>query len=329
VWHLYVVDFVGGDSGAISGGWSLTINAGVTITPQHVRDFDGDGKTDLSVFRPGNNTWYILGSTDGTLHSVQFGIAEDVLVQSDYDGDGKTDIAVFRPANGTWYIMRSTAGFTAVQWGQNGDIPAPADYDGDGKTDIAVWRPGPAFGSNFYILQSVSGTLRTDTFGQSGDKPVPGDYDGDGKVDVAVYRGASAQGAQSFFYYRPSTGGQSGQIIGTAWGQSGDKAVPGDYDGDLKTDFAVFRPTSGVWYILNSSNGTFRGVAWGQQADKPVQGDFDGDGKTDIAVWRNSNSIFYVIDSSTGQPSLSGSNQLGRGPFGASGDTALAYVPEQ
>ena len=91
----------------------------------------------------------------------------------------------------------------------------------------------------------------------------------------------------------------------------------------------MFLANVGGGYDVAISNGTFLAVARGQPADLAAVGDFDGDGKTDIAVWRNSDGIFYVIDSSTGQPSLSGSNELGRGPFGAAGDVALAYVPEQ
>jgi hypothetical protein len=170
-----------------------------------------------------------------------------------------------------------------------------------------------------------------DTFGQNGDSPVPGDYDGDGKADVAVYRDGTAANPQSFWYYRASTGAMSGEIIGVQWGQDGDTAVPGDWNGDGRHDAAVFRPSpnGGVWFLRNT-NGSATIQTWGLATDEVAQGDYDGDGKTDIAVWRPSNGTFYTIDSSTGQPRIIGQNGLNKvQPFGDSGDRALAYVPEQ
>ena len=75
-------------------------------------DFDGDRKSDITVWRPGDGYWYIISSKDGSIIYQQWGggAFNDVPVPGDYDGDGKTDIAVWRPGDGVWYIKSSKDG---------------------------------------------------------------------------------------------------------------------------------------------------------------------------------------------------------------------------
>jgi hypothetical protein len=126
------------------------------IGPQTARDFDTDGKTDISVFRPETGTWYVLNSSSNfsTYSTYQWGALGDVPVTGDYDGDGNLDLAVFRPSNGVWYILKSSTNYsTAIsyQWGVPGDIAVSGDFDGDGKADIVVFRPSDA---TWWILKS-------------------------------------------------------------------------------------------------------------------------------------------------------------------------------
>jgi subtilisin-like proprotein convertase family protein len=262
-------------------------------------DFDGDGRADVSVFRPSNGAWYLNLSQNG-FSGVSFGVSTDIIVPADYDGDGKTDVAVFR--SGIWYIQRSQSGFTGVSFGEANDIPVPADYDGDGKADVAVFRPSTGV---WYLLRSTLGFTGV-TFGQTGDKPVAADYDGDGKADVAVYRGG-------IWYLQRSQLG----FAGTTFGEAADKPVPADYDGDGKADVAVFRPSNGTWYLQRSTAG-FTGVQFGLATDLSVPADYDGDGKTDVAVFRDGN--WYLNRTTAGFTGVS---------FGASTDKPVpnAYVP--
>jgi len=93
-----------------------------------------------------------------------------------------------------------------------------------------------------------------------------GDVDGDGKADV-VWRPSNG-----IWFIIPSSSPNTSIL--QQWGTSGDIPVPGDYDGDGKTDFAVSRPSSGTWSIIPSSNpGAPIVQQWGTSGDIPVLGD--------------------------------------------------------
>jgi hypothetical protein len=82
-----------------------------------------------------------------------------------------------------------------------------------------------------------------------------------------------------------------------SFGSSGDKPVPGDFDGDSKTDFVVYRPSTGDWYLNRSKLG-FTAVRFGISEDMPLQADFDGDRRSDIALFRPSTKTWYYVKSS-------------------------------
>lgn len=140
----------------------------VSINRTPTADFDGDSRSDVSVFRPSDGTWHILQSGTNTYTVSQFGANGDKVVAGDYDGDGRFDAAVFRPSSGNWYVLRSSdGGWSVTNWGISTDKPVPGDYDGDGRTDMAVYRNG-----TWYIKQSSTGTNSYQQFGLSTDIPI-------------------------------------------------------------------------------------------------------------------------------------------------------------
>jgi hypothetical protein len=258
-------------------------------------DYDGDGKSDLAVYRPSTGQWTILESTAGP-QVIRFGAPRiDVPVAADYDGDGKTDLAVYRTVTGQWLIAQSTAGPRVVRFGTPGlDVPVPADYDGDGKADLAVYRPS----TGQWMIALSTGGVRVIPFGTPNvDVPVPADYTGDGKADLAVYRPATGQ----WMILRPKA-----PTLVVSFGLPNlTTPVPADYGGDGAADVAFylpdfsaidpFLPSVAEWEISRPSSAP-RTVDLGLPGiDIPAPADYDGDGAADVAVYRKTTGQWLIL----------------------------------
>jgi hypothetical protein len=243
-------------------------------------DYDGDGRTDMVVFRPNDSTFYMLESRTGFNNSlsVNFDIQPgDVVIRnSDFDGDRRCDMAVWRPSNGTWYYATSANNFSRYwirQWGTAGDIPLEAsDFDGDGRHDLAVYRPS---NGTWYVRRSNYGLFNTKfsrPCGAAGDLPLVGsDFDGDGLADMAVWR----PGNGTWSALASNYGGVK-YVMRERDGVQGDIPLGGtDFDGDGRADMAVWRPSDGTWSALHfffvDSATTER--RWGVAGDLPAVGD--------------------------------------------------------
>ncbi len=290
----------------LASAGAIPARAGIN---SHPLDYDGDGRTDLTVWQPSSGSWQFVFSSTGQTYGTVWGQSGDIPVPGDYDGDGRADKAIWRPSDASWWIVFTKTGQEySTTWGEPGDIPVPGDYDGDGKTDLAVWRPSDG---SWWIIFSSTGQQYSTSWGEPGYIPVPADYDGDGKTDLAVWRPSDG----SWWIVFSSTG----QQYSTTWGEPGDIPVPADYDGDGRADLAVWRPSNGSWWMVFSNTGQTYSTTWGEPGDIPVPGDYDGDGKIDKATWRPSDGSWWIVFSKTGQEYST--------QWGSSGDTVPGVRP--
>lgn len=263
---------INGTSSTFASRWGTNGDSFVPV------DYDGDNKTDIAIWRTGvQGTFYVLQSQSNTVKIDAFGqTGDDPSIVDDYDGDGKADVAVYRGGANSgdpsfWYyrgtLNNPSGNITYVRWGQNGDFVSPGDYDGDGKADFVIQRNDGGGGARFWMLQTTAGATSV-RFGTPTDVIVPGDYDADGKTDIAVARG---QAGQWNWYVRPSsTGTINGGPTAVFGASATDFVTQGDYDGDGKTDPAVWRSGSpGVFWALGSTSGAFASVL-GTTGDYPV-----------------------------------------------------------
>ncbi len=251
-----------------------------------LEDFDGDGKDDFAVWRPGPPDvakFIILESSTNTVREELFGqTGDDPAVTGDYDGDGKADPATFRcPVSSEaqcYFYYRGSLNnpqrnITYVPWGYglDGDFYAnPGDFDGDGKYDYCIQRTAPGTGSvgQFVLLRSSDFGVEYITWGNNTDYIIPGDYDGDGRSDFCV-----RQTLNEKHYYWVLL--RTGAVMVQQFGQEGDETAPGDYDGDGKQDFAIWREDpvdedNNYFWVMRSSDGSIYTYEWGFGFDYPA-----------------------------------------------------------
>ena len=216
-------------------------------------DFLGTGKGDPAVYRPSTATWYIQNPNNSYQSQIlkQFGWAGvDIPAPANYYGNGVTTIGVYRPPTGEFYVSvpngQAVPVTVATPPGAAGDLPAPANFDNTGKAELAVLRPA----SGVWYILGPSGVHQIGFGGNSFDLPVPGAY--------APSAGQAAQPA----FWRPVNGQY---FIQTPTGGTrvlqfalGDIPAPGDYEGTGNVEAAVYRPSTGQWFVAGANDTTPR-----------------------------------------------------------------------
>jgi len=252
------------------------MNGGIPVTG----DWNGDGVTEIGVFRDGE--WFLDLNGNGQWDEgdlwAKLGSAKDRPVTGDWDGDGKTDIGIFGP-----------------EWFGDGRalVHEPGLPDADNPPTGAHKNMPPkteeATADNRVMRRTRAGRLREDVidhvfrYGDSNNIPVTGDWNGDGIHTVGVFSGGS--------WFLDTNGDgtwQPGDEI-FMYGQAGDTPIVGDFDGDGIDELGIYR--DGQWFIDINHNGIVDGddisFERGTPGDVPVVGDWNGDGIDEPGLYQD------------------------------------------
>jgi len=223
-------------------------------------DYDGNGTSDIGIFRSFSGLWAIRG-----ISRVYFGSDSDIPASGDYDGDGSSDIAIFRPSSGLWAIK----GVTRAYFGSASDTAVPGDYDRDGVCEVGIFRKSSG-------LWAIRGVTRA-YFGGSNDRPVPGYFQGKAPKNIAIFRPSS-----SLWAIRG--------VTRAYFGSYADWPAPADYTSIGTEDIGLFRSHSGLWALKGVSRTYFGG-----SSDRPVPGDYTGSGTSGIGIFRETSGLWAVL----------------------------------
>ena len=198
-------------------------------------DYNGNGTSDISIFRSSSGLWAIRGVT-----RVYFGSASDIPASGDYDRDGACEVGIFRKSSGLWAIR----GLTRSYFGGANDRPVPGYYRDRAAKDIAIFRPS----SGLWAIKGVSRVY----FGSYEDWPAPADYTSIGAEDIGLFRPQSGLWALK-------------GVSRTYFGGAADRPVPGDYSGSGTSGLGIFRESSGLWAVKGVTR-----VYFGGNGDLPL-----------------------------------------------------------
>lgn len=288
-----------GTGGTVVVSWARYVNeTGSGIVPLP------DGRILLggSANVPGNRSLY-KGNTSAFAIISSTGVVEGKMLSralpaiTPFNADYNTNLNVLSDGKivGAGTVIPVETSSTRVGVARFLDVPMNTYNLRPSKFDFAYSNAG--FATRMLFRPSNSTWYPGPTFGQSGDVLVPDDYLGAGfGSEFAVFRPSSGK----WLISRNPLGDLEINALTVQFGMNGDVPVQADYDGDLKADIAVFRPTDGSWHFRNSTNEAYSAMYWGLNGDKPVQGDYDGDGLADVGVFRPSNGTWYINKSAGG-----------------------------
>jgi murein DD-endopeptidase MepM/ murein hydrolase activator NlpD len=153
-----------------------------------VGDWDGDGYTNVGVYRP-SSAQFLLTTSEAAVvcapdHDITYGNLNVLPLVGKWTAGAAADsIGVWQDGVFAFRQSLTDASTTHKTYGNAADTPLVGNWAGDGVDRPAVWRDGQGM---FYL--DNNNVTQTVLFGSPGDAPLAGDWDGDGIDGVGVRR---------------------------------------------------------------------------------------------------------------------------------------------
>jgi len=292
-----IVHVATGSGASAQLGSPVAISASAEVL---ISDYDGDGRDDLYV-RDGSRLRVLLGGLVNASADLSYWylVANPVPWDAGPEciGPDPCDSIGFADSGGVWKLAdapSSTAGAVDFFYGNPGDAPFSGDWDCDGVDTPGLYRRSDGY---VYLRNTNTQGIADISFffGNPGDVPLIGDFNGDGCDTVSIYRPAAGR------FYIINRLGSSDTGLGAAdfhfdFGNIGDHAIAGDWDGDGVDGIGLHRPGSGYAYLRNglSAGAADHAFYFGDAGDVALVGDWNGNGVDSLGVFRASDGNWYL-----------------------------------
>ncbi len=234
-------------------------------------------------------------------------------VEADFDGDGHDDLLTWesQTRGEGWFLHKGSDGtitpalepaWLAYCWNASAMHLTAGDFDGNGTPELGILFQRTNGYAGFYTFAFNKATGKFDEpklrweapYWGTGTKYVStGDFNGDGRADLALFYSYGGSHVSVFTLNGNADGSLGGfkqQWNAPQWGGGTQSMTAGDFNGDGKSDLALFYSYGGSHVAVFTLDGgkiaqRWNAPHWGGGTKFVQAGNFAGDGKTDLTLF--------------------------------------------